>query len=168
MHSLNDIKIHQRDYLFKKENRERLEQYLNAQFLLDIDQGTGSVVSLFYSENPDVSRGHGHYVAVRREIYSTDVYVSRPDIDAISGILEDGVFYYSAHRHDYVTTVGGQFIDGGVYYTRSSGKTVTMILDPKGPRIERNGDVPRTETGEAPEGRLPTGETQAEEAASNV
>ena len=86
---------------------------------------------------------------------------------SVVGILEDGVFYYSAYVHDYVRTPKGQFIDGGVYYTRSSGKTVTMILDPKGPRIERN-DHATIEEGETPEGRLPAGEAQAEEAASDV
>ena len=58
-------------------------------------------------------------------------------------------------------------LDVGGYYTRSSGKTVTMILDPKGPRIERN-DHATIEEGETPEGRLPAGEAQAEEAASDV
>ena len=162
---MQNLKIHQYDYLFTEKNRAGLEQNLNAKFLMDIDPGYGFVGALFYSENPDVSKGHVHYVFVWRD--GVHAYVSACDLRHVAGILEDGVFYYSAYVHDYVRTPKGQFIDGGVYYTRSSGKTVTMILDPKGPRIERN-DHATNEEGDAPEGRLPAGEAQAEEAATNV
>lgn len=162
---MQNLKIHQSDYLFSEKNRAGLEQNLNAKFLMDIDPGYGFVGALFYSENPDVSKGHVHYVFVRHD--GVHAYISACDLQQVAGILEDGVFYYSAYVHDYVRTPKGQFIDGGVYYTRSSGGTVTMILDPKGPRIERN-DHATNEEGETPEGRLPAGEAQAEEAAANV
>lgn len=165
MQSLNGVKIHQPDYLFTSETRAKLEEHLNAKFLMDIDPCLGVIGSLFYSENPDTSKGHVHYVFFRHD--GRTGYVSAFQPDAISGILEDGVFYYSAYDHDYVRTPKGQFIDGGMWYTRSSGKTVTMILDPKGPRIERN-DHATIEKGETPEGRLPAGEAQAEEAAADV
>ena len=162
---MQNLKIHQPDYLFTEKNRAGLEQNLNAKFLMDIDPGYGFVGALFYSENPDVSKGHVHYVFVRHD--GVRAYISACGLQQVAGILEDGVFYYSAYVHDYVRTPRGQFIDGGVYYTRSSGETVTMILDPKGPRIERN-DHATIEEGETPEGRLPAGEAQAEEAAANV
>ena len=162
---MQNLKIHQPDHLFTAEVRAKLEAHLNAKFLLDIDPRIGALGSLFYSENPDVSKGHVHYVFFRHD--GVNGYVSAFQPKTIEGILEDGVFYYSAYVHDYVRTPKGQFIDGGVYYTRSSGETVTMILDPKGPRIERN-DHATNEEGETPEGRLPAGEAQAEEAAANV
>jgi hypothetical protein len=162
---MQNLKIHQPDYLFTEKSRAGLEQNLNAKFLMDIDPGHGRMGALFYSENPDTTKGHVHYVFVRYD--GVHAYISACDLQHVVGILEDGVFYYSAYVHDYVRTPKGQFIDGGVYYTRSSGKTVTMILDPKGPRIERN-DHATNEEGETPEGRLPAGEAQAEEAAANV
>ena len=162
---MQNLKIHQPDYLFTEKSRAIMERNLNAKFLMDIDPGHGSTGALFYSENPDVSKGHVHYVFVRYD--GVHAYISACGLQQVAGILEDGVFYYSAYVHDYVRTPKGQFIDGGVYYTRSSGKTVTMILDPKGPRIERN-DHATNEEGDAPEGRLPAGEAQAEEAATDV
>ncbi len=162
---MQNLKIHQPDYLFTEKSRAIMEQNLNAKFLMDIDPGYGVMGALFFSENPDVTKGHVHYVFVRHD--GVKVYISACSLQQVAGILEDGVFYYSAYVHDYVRTPKGQFIDGGVYYTRSSGKTVTMILDPKGPRIERN-DHATNEGGEAPEGRLPAGEAQAEETNPDV
>lgn len=127
-------KIFQQDYLFSTNNRKILEDNLNAKFLLDIDPGLGCLFSLFYSEKPDTSKGHKHYVFVRSE--GVKVYISASELTHVTGILEDDVFYYSSHRHDFVKTPKGQFIDGGTYYTKTSCDTVIMSLESTGPTIK--------------------------------
>lgn len=54
---MQNLKIHQPDYLFTEKTRAIMEQNLNAKFLMDIDPGHGIMGALFYSENPDVSKG---------------------------------------------------------------------------------------------------------------
>jgi hypothetical protein len=84
---------------------------------------------IFYNETPH-PRGSNYYAIG----YNKDKLVITNGISiesmAIDGFVEDGVFYYSAYRHDCVT-IGNMMIDGGRDYSRMAGdlsKFYTMTV----------------------------------------
>lgn len=54
-----------------------MEKHLNAVFLFSVDFGPG-MSHVFYSENPDKEKGHGHYVAVIQKPFTLEVLVYNP------------------------------------------------------------------------------------------
>lgn len=86
-------------------------------------------VGIFYNPDPDVGRGHSHYLAV----YQRDGHWWLADgksatEDHFVGIAHNGTVYYSAYRHHFNSPTDNVFIDGGRNYTRVGGMCSTVPL----------------------------------------
>jgi hypothetical protein len=135
------VKITKKNYL--KLDIPAAENHLNAKYINDISikrkdgEWANNAVALFYSENPDKSKGHKHYVYLFHNLADDNLYVGGADeLDDetrfISAILCDKCdeLIYSAYRHDYTEcSCGKTFIDGGRDYSRySPGKLLKFDL----------------------------------------
>lgn len=93
-------------------------------------------VAIFYTAEPDTSKGHKHYFGlfVRQEsIYITDgtSAFSEPIVGVVA---PDGEVLYSRYRHDY-REKDGVMIDGGRDYVRRSGHGRTVYVEVDGPDL---------------------------------
>ncbi len=80
---------------------------------------------IFYSENPDHSKGHSNYASFRvvnRKLYVSNGLRSVEELNrcGVFGLKDNttGEIVYSQDRHDFVT-LGDYFIDGGRDYTHT-------------------------------------------------
>ena len=87
---------------------------------------------VFYRETPHPEFGN-RYFALYRGMYAAGAQIMITNADIIETLEfamlqdEDGVFHYSAHRHDF-KVVGNDIIDGGRAYTLVSvGAEVTVF-----------------------------------------
>jgi hypothetical protein len=92
--------------------------------------GQGFAVDIFYRSTPHPEFGN-RYFGLYRNMYAAGAQIMITNADVIEdlefGMVQDkdGVYHYSAHRHDY-KIVDGSMIDGGRAYVRRSGP-VTMF-----------------------------------------
>ena len=93
---------------------------------------TQKPVSIYYQDNPDLSKGHSNYLGVYidyifdgKEFVPGHVYLTDGQsafLEGLQGIVaDDGEIVISCYRHDYRTSSDDSvFIDGGRDYIRSS------------------------------------------------
>lgn len=124
------IKTPEDGFYFNKHGIAKIAENYGAQYMgpWSILQKSGwsiDPVDVFYQPNPDVSKGHSHYLGLfstfegRLMITNAESAFSEP----ITGLLtDDGEVIVSRYRHDYVTK-GPYMIDGGRDYLRTSGNT---------------------------------------------
>jgi len=96
--------------------------------------GQDFAVDIFYRSTPHPDYGN-HYFGVYRNEYAGNAQIMVAHADGIEkrefGMIQDkeGVYHYSAHRHDY-KVIDDCMIDGGRAYIRNSGPvTVFKVKD---------------------------------------
>jgi hypothetical protein len=109
-------------HFFSERNIKRAEEHYQAKFVDTFDLGYGPV-DVFYNPNPDVSKGHSHYFALRQIV--GNILISNGskvlELPLIGLRADDGEIMFSRHRHDYRTSQDGTVsVDGGVDYFRTS------------------------------------------------
>lgn len=82
-----------------------------------------SPVAIFYANNPDVTKGHSHYLGLFNQ--NEQWYITRGDSAFEEGIeavvANNGNLIFSGWVHDYRTSQDGSVsIDGGRFYTKTS------------------------------------------------
>lgn len=134
------MKIKKKNYFglnIKKAEKELKAKYLNDVCLKDADGNWINVpVALFYSKNPDVSKGHKHFpFIIYRDSDSVVIGAFDELLDEIRYVNaihcpECDEVIYSSYRHDFVECKCKQcFIDGGRDYFRRGDKGKHVILD---------------------------------------
>lgn len=111
-------------HFFSEQSIKKAEEHYQAKFVDTFDLGYGPV-DVFYNPNPDVSKGHSHYFALRYLYVKDAVYISDGSKVlelSLNGFRADsGEIVFSRHRHDYRTSQDGTVsVDGGVDYFRTS------------------------------------------------
>jgi hypothetical protein len=92
--------------------------------------GQDFAVDVFYRSTPHPEFGN-RYFGLYRNMYAAGAQIMITNADIIEDLEfamvqdNEGVYHYSAHRHDY-KIVDGAMVDGGRAYVRSSGP-VTMF-----------------------------------------
>jgi hypothetical protein len=87
--------------------------------------GQDFATDVFYRSTPHPEFGNS-YFAIYRNHFAAGAQIMITNADVIEdlefGMIQDkdGVYHYSAHRHDYKVVDGGM-IDGGRAYIRNSG-----------------------------------------------
>jgi hypothetical protein len=82
---------------------------------------------IFYRETPHPDFGNRYFALYRNPSFSSDVEIMITNADMIEDfefgmvVGDDGMTYYSQHRHDFCSFENGNMIDGGRSYSRSSG-----------------------------------------------
>jgi hypothetical protein len=116
---------------------EKSELFLNARWIGDfqINHEYCGSVSVFYSENPDLSKGHKHvpYLFLKGDVLYVAA-VTKEEFepfrkrDAVQ-CLSCNDIVYSSDRHDMVyCSCGKQAIDGGFDYTKLTGDETGRVL----------------------------------------
>lgn len=86
-----------------------------------------NVHAVYYSENPDKSKGHNHYIGLTNNyiVGLDDVILNTNSKKLTQNGIQCRICYdvmYSLHRHDYrVCECGSVSIDGGTDYVRTTG-----------------------------------------------
>lgn len=121
--------IHTKNYYFDENQIKIIEEKYNVKYIGDFDfllsdnVYSDTPASLFYSENPDLAKGHSHYLAVRptdkKGIISlfNGIRCTRDPLSAIKDF--EGNYLLSTYRHDYRSD-GYNYVDGGRSYRRIS------------------------------------------------
>lgn len=80
-------------------------------------------VSIFYQNNPDISKGHSNYLGVYRSYENIFLIDGKSAFEEnLKGIKYKNKIYISCYRHHYVSNKDNNFmIDGGRDYLRCSG-----------------------------------------------
>ena len=98
---------------------------------------------IFYRETPHPDFGNRYFALYRNPSFSSDVEIMITNADKIEdfdfGMIvgDDGMTYYSQHRHDFLSFENGNMIDGGRSYGRSSG-SVTYYKVVNGEFVENS------------------------------
>lgn len=149
-------------------NIDAVEEKYNAKYVgqYDLPSSRGPYL-IFYVENPDTSKGHDNYFALRRGMGLTlkGEFGWTDSITIFNGkgirelewsaiLLEDDTFLVSRWHHDYVTGPRGEMLDGGSDYTRYNlefppthkmkiidGREVFTPVPPKEPKVENEENV---------------------------
>lgn len=148
-------------------NIDAVEEKYNAKYVgqYDLPSSRGPYL-IFYVENPDTSKGHDNYFALRRGmgLTSKGAFGWTDSVTIFNGkgirdsewaaiLLEDDTFLVSRWHHDYVTGPRGEMLDGGSDYTRYNlefppthkmkiidGKEVFTPVPPREPKVKNDED----------------------------
>lgn len=114
---------------------EMVEKHYNAKYMgywtVKRENGEWSEmpVDVFYQPNPDVSKGHSHYLGLFT-VPGTGVMITDAASafsEPITGLLtDDGEVIVSRYRHNCVTK-DNYMIDGGRDYVRTSGGKLVEV-----------------------------------------
>lgn len=127
---INEIIVCKNYYKF---NISKIEERYKAKYIGDFSikdkRGwTPQPVSIFYVENPDISKGHTHYMGMFVDTFTTglpQVYLCKGDSafeEPFNAIVWEDKAYISCYQHHYVTNETNDFmIDGGRAYQRCGG-----------------------------------------------
>lgn len=131
--------------ILKPEGIRKVEEAYDAKYVASFAIPGHIFKDVFYVKNPDISKGHRHYFGMMRRPGSQIAITAVENIDdrdpnsnyvSLCGFVCEDTFYYSGDRHDLVMAPDGRWIDGGLYYTRSSCEiTHFLILADGGPEI---------------------------------
>lgn len=77
---------------------------------------------IFYTSNPDTTKGHKNYFAVYRYLYQTVITDASHVTDLIFNVVElqDGTLIYPRFQHDF-RSLGDIFVDGGSWIQQADG-----------------------------------------------
>lgn len=87
----------------------------------------GVLMDVFYRSTPHPEFGNRYFgISFRGDksyIHDADT-VEQLSFDCIE---DNGIYYYSQHRHDFFS-INGKFIDGGRDYTRTNSRTTPFVV----------------------------------------
>ena len=129
-------------------NIKSIEKKFNGKYIGDFELPNANssilmpkVTSVFYNENPDISKGHSNYFGVGVHY---NIINNIPQVESVyiqdAKIIEKAVYHglvtkqgilVSCHRHHYITSKNKKhFIDGGLDYIHCSkgAKIVKVII----------------------------------------
>lgn len=119
----NEVQKPHKGYFFNEKGILLVEKHYQSKFVDTFDLGRGPV-DVFYNPNPDFSKGHSHYFALRQTV-DNNIFISNGskvlELPLIGLRADDGEIVFSRHTHDYRTSQDGTVsVDGGVDYFRIS------------------------------------------------
>jgi hypothetical protein len=137
------IKTPTKGYHLSEEGIRQIEQQYGGKYMgywCTIAKGGGwtyEPIDVFYTPNPDLSKGHSHYFGIL--IRDGVVYITNASpvfSQPIYGVLcDDGEVIVSRYRHDCVVK-GNHMVDGGRDYTRSSINSPMVRITVDGPKFK--------------------------------
>lgn len=130
--SMTKVSVHKLEKLYSEKDGVEVKHVLTSAIP---KHPSGLVVyDIYFRETPHPEFGNRYFGIVMKN--DGKIYIS--DADSIDNI-EIGMIYdsktdqykYSRDRHDYVSTVSGNVIDGGRAYVRGNGFEMILLKDGK-------------------------------------
>lgn len=126
----NDNFINFHTYWLSFDDIKEAEIHYDAFYVGSFENDKGQVLDLFYTPNPDISKGHKNYFGLFFKgdvIYITD---GTNFVDKIFNglLLETGEILISGWNHDFHhDETNNYFIDGGISYMRFGGDNLESL-----------------------------------------